>query len=79
VRGRWIESKKEANMSIKSIGIALIVLGVVVMAVSLLADVIGIGQDPRVIGPIQLGGAALGLVVAVIGVVLALRKEKTKA
>jgi cation transporter-like permease len=66
-------------MSAKTIGLGLIVVGVVGLAVSLLADQIGIGQNPQVIGPIQLGGAALGLVVALIGVFLARRKAKAKA
>ncbi|NCP16691.1 hypothetical protein GW866_06580 [bacterium] len=48
-------------MSTKTIGIALIAIGVLVLAVSLLADYIGLG---------------FGLVVAVVGVVLTLRKKK---
>jgi len=64
-------------MSTKTIGIALIVIGVLVLAVSLLADYLGLGSGPAGIGWKQLIGAGVGLVVAVVGVVLALRKKKS--
>ena len=65
-------------MSTKSIGFALIVLGVIVLVVSLLADVIGVGQYPSVIGWRQYLGAAIGFIIAVVGAVLAMRKDITK-
>ena len=61
-------------MSIKTIGVVLIIIGLVVVAVSLLADMLGIGNWTAAIGPRQLAGAAAGLVVAVVGLVLALWK-----
>ena len=64
-------------MSTKTIGIALIAIGVLVLAVSLLADYIGLGSVPAGIGWKQLLGAGIGLVVAVVGVVLTLRKKKS--
>jgi hypothetical protein len=64
-------------MSIKTIGIALVAIGVLVLAISLLADYIGLGSGPAEIGWKQLIGASVGLVVAVVGVVLALRKKKS--
>jgi hypothetical protein len=65
-------------MSLKSIGYAMIVVGVIGLAISLLADVIGIGGYPDGIGTRQLLGAAIGLIFVVIGVVLALRKQKSE-
>jgi asparagine N-glycosylation enzyme membrane subunit Stt3 len=64
-------------MSTKAIGIALIVIGVLALAVSLLADYIGLGSGVAIIGWKQLLGAGLGLVVAIVGIVLALRKKKS--
>lgn len=61
-------------MSTKSIGYALIVLGAIVLVVSLLADVIGVGQHPWEIGWVQYLGAAIGLIIAVVGAVFAMRK-----
>jgi hypothetical protein len=66
-------------MSKNSIGIGLIIVGAIVLSVSLLADVLGIGQFPSAIGPVQLAGVAVGLVIAVIGIVLVLRERKPKA
>ena len=63
-------------MSTKTIGIALIIIGVLVLAVSLLADYIGLGSVPAGMGGRQLLGVGVGLVVAVVGVVLTLRKKK---
>ena len=65
-------------MSTKSIGFALIVLGVIVLVVSLLADVIGVGQYPSAIGWRQYLVAAIGFIIAVVGAVLAMRKDITK-
>ena len=61
-------------MSTKTIGYALIVIGVIVLIIFLLADMLGIGSDPTTVGWIQLLGAAIGLVVAVVGFVLARKK-----
>ena len=64
-------------MSTKTIGIAFVVIGILVLEISLLADYIGLGSGPVEIGWKQLIGAGVGLVVAVVGVVLALRKKKS--
>jgi len=61
-------------MSTKSFGVLLIVVGVIILAVSLLADVLGFGSDLSAIGWRQQLGAAVGLVVAVVGIFLAARK-----
>ena len=62
-------------MSKRTIGYILIVLGVIVLAVCLSADLIGIGNQAG-IGWKQLLGAAVGLLVAAGGVWLALSKKR---
>jgi hypothetical protein len=64
-------------MSKRTIGIALIILGVVLLIVSLAADVIGIGNGTG-IGWKQILGAAIGAVLALGGVWLALNKTNQK-
>ena len=64
-------------MSKRTIGIMLVVLGVVVYIVSLAADVIGIGNGTG-IGWKQILGAVIGLLVAVGGGWLALNKPSQK-
>ena len=53
-------------MSKRTIGIGLIVLGVILLIVSLAADSLGIGGAPG-IGMKQLAGAVVGLVIAIVG------------
>jgi hypothetical protein len=53
-------------MSKRTIGIGLIVLGVILLIVSLAADALGIGGAPG-IGVKQLTGAGLGVVVVIVG------------
>ena len=60
-------------MSKKTIGFLLIILGVVVLVVSLAADVIGIGGMPG-FGWKQILGTVVGVIVALGGVWLALNK-----
>jgi Na+(H+)/acetate symporter ActP len=57
----------------KTIGIVALVVGIVVAIVSLIADVVGIG-NPTVFGPQQIVGTIGGAVVAVVGLFLTLRK-----
>ena len=59
-------------MSKKTIGYIVIVLGIAVLVVSLSADALGIGSAPG-IGWRQLTGAAVGLLVALGGLDLALK------
>jgi hypothetical protein len=63
-------------MTLIKLGPVLIVVGVIVIAVSLLADFLGIGTHPSAIGPIQLLGAAVGLVITIVGIILIFRKRK---
>jgi hypothetical protein len=58
--------QKEKIMSKRTIGIGLIVIGVIVLVVSLAADSLGIGGAPG-IGFKQIAGAILGLIVAIVG------------
>jgi len=61
-------------MSYKLLSIVLIVIGVLFLAVSLLADVIGLGHHPG-LGLYQLAGTSLGLVIAIIGILFFKRKS----
>jgi len=58
-------------MSTRTISLILILVGMIILAFSLLADLLGIGRDPSVFGPVQIIGAAIGLVSAAVGVYLA--------
>jgi hypothetical protein len=55
-------------MSKRMIGFGLVIIGSLMQIISLSADYLGIGQDPTVIGWKQLLGAAIGLVVILVGV-----------
>lgn len=61
-------------MTRSSFGIGLIVIGVAGLAISLLADVIGLGHHASAIGWIQITGAIIGLVIALLGAFFALKK-----
>jgi predicted phage tail protein len=63
-------------MSRKTIGLGLIIIGIVIIAGSLLADVLGLGAASGAIGWKQLLAAGIGLIVGVVGVVFALQKKK---
>ncbi|HEX6301057.1 MAG TPA: hypothetical protein VF148_11380 [Acidimicrobiia bacterium] len=57
-------------------GIAVTVVGGLVFLVSLLADVIGLGDDEGFqIGARQLGGIALGLLILLIGFLIVRRSR----
>ncbi len=62
-------------MSIKTIGLILLIVGVIGLLVCALADVIGIGHDPDAYGSRQTTGTFASAVVFVIGVVLYLRRK----
>ena len=64
-------------MSKKTIGVLLIILGVVVLVVSLAADGLGIGGMPG-FGWKQILGTVVGVIVALGGVWLALNKPNQK-
>lgn len=56
----------------KTVGIVLLVVGIVVLLLSLLADVVGLGT-PR-FGSNQIAGVIAGAIVAVVGLILTLKK-----
>ena len=59
--------KKEESMSKRTLGIALIILGLLLAIVSLAADALGIGNGAG-IGWKQILGAVIGVLVALGGV-----------
>jgi predicted membrane protein len=64
-------------MSNKTLGVVLIIVGVLILAASLLADVFGVGAHPAVFGWKQIAGAVVGLVICLVGVVVTLRRAGT--
>jgi hypothetical protein len=57
----------------KTASIVLIVGGIVVLLLSLLADVIGIGGNAG-LGPVQILGIIVGIATAIAGLILLFRK-----
>jgi hypothetical protein len=55
-------------------GIVLLVVGIIVLVVSLLLDVIGIGSTPG-FGWYQIAGTIVGIIVAIVGGVLMGKKQ----
>jgi hypothetical protein len=55
-------------MKNKTIGIIVIIVGILVATVSLLADILGVGGNLNTIGWKQLLGAGVGIIVVIIGV-----------
>jgi hypothetical protein len=63
-----------ALMSVKKIvSIVLLVVGIIVLILSLTANVSGIGPNPT-FGYLQILGSLAGAIMAVVGLVLILRK-----
>ena len=66
-------------MNKKISGYVLLVIGVIMMVVSVTADLTGLGQDPLNFGWKQILGAGAGLIVINVGVwLLVIRKTKSK-
>jgi hypothetical protein len=57
-------------MSKRTLGIVMIAAGALLILVSLLADTIGIGAEPGIIGWKQILGAVAGAAVGIGGIVL---------
>ncbi|NLG26735.1 MAG: hypothetical protein GX557_02415 [Chloroflexi bacterium] len=57
-------------MNKKNAGIALCIAGIVIVAIALLADSLGIGGTAKVIGFKQIIGAVIGVIIAAMGVLL---------
>lgn len=54
-------------MDLRIQSLALMIVGILVVAISMLADVIGIGANPVVIGWKQYFGAAIGIMLILFG------------
>jgi len=61
-------------MEKKTVGIVLLVIGIVILIVSLAADPLGLGGSNAVFGPRQIIGTVAGAIVTIVGVILRLRK-----
>ncbi len=64
-------------MTNRTISSVLIIGGALLLIVSLIADLIGLGSYPG-LNWAQLTGAAVGLVVLIVGVWFVMRKPKTE-
>jgi len=77
---RHIGLDREVVMSTRQWGVGLIVFGLIVVGISLLADTLGVGAQPGIVGWKQLLGAGAGVVMLIGGVVLLVRSRTgTKA
>lgn len=54
----------------KRVATGLLVVGILILLVSALADVVGIGGSPNVLGYRQITGIGVGAVLAIVGVIL---------
>ena len=61
-------------MSNRNLVIAMLVIGILIILISLLADVIGIGAAAGGIGWKQILGAGVGVLVCLAGIVISRRK-----
>ena len=59
----------------KVIALVVLIVGIVVLAVSLLADPIGLGETNSSFGPRQIIGTVVGAFAIVVGLVLRLRTQ----
>jgi hypothetical protein len=57
----------------KTVGLVVLVVGIVVLLLSLVADPIGIGGHPG-FGAYQIAGTIVGAIVTVVGLVLTLKR-----
>ncbi len=53
----------------KILGPILLAAGIVVLLVSALADILGLGANPTVFGYKQIAGSLAGIIVAIVGAV----------
>lgn len=66
-------------MSLRTVGIILVIVGIVVGAVAVLADTLGLGASPGTFGTNQIIGLVVGLVLVVIGIVVYYRSGQGAA
>ena len=60
-------------MDKKTLGIVLLIVGIIVAAIFVTADITGLGSHP-VFGPTQIAGTVVGAIAFVVGIVLTRRK-----
>jgi len=65
-------------MSEKLISIILVIAGILLISISLVADLIGIGGDLNAFGWKQITGVAVGLLIILVGIWLIRKKTETK-
>ncbi|MBN1931661.1 MAG: hypothetical protein JW786_08655 [Desulfobacterales bacterium] len=68
------KTKEKMMGTKKTIGIIVLIIGVILLILSLAADVVRLGVSPN-FGPIQIAGTVIGALIVVIGILL-LRKKK---
>jgi len=57
-------------------GLVLTIGGGILLVLSALADVIGLGREPNVFGPWQVTAVVVSVIAIVVGVLFLLRKKK---
>ena len=60
----------------KVLSLVLLVVGIIILVVSLIADFIGIGRAPAGFGFKQILGTIIGAIVIIIGIVLTIKETK---
>lgn len=62
----------------KSFAVAIVVVGVVIMLGSAVADIVGFGATPLVFGYKQLAGSVVGAALAIVGAALYWRASRAE-
>lgn len=65
-------------MSRKTLGLILLIVGVIVALLSVLADMVGVGMLPGTFGLGQIIGTIVGVAAFVVGLVLLLTGDRTE-
>jgi hypothetical protein len=60
----------------KIIAIIFLVVGIAMLLASALADIVGLGGSPHILGYKQIAGIAVGALVAIVGAVLYWRGDR---
>ena len=60
----------------RGVSAAVVGTGLILLGVSLTADIFSLGNNPDLFGPLQLTGTGFGLVLAIVGLVLRSRGRR---
>jgi len=60
-------------------GLVLTIGGGILLILSALADVIGLGREPNLFGPWQVTGIVVAVIAVILGVLFLLRKKREKS